>query len=490
MYADKGLGRSNKYVELFDLIDGQKRYDESRIIAHFDKEGLFKQLSVAKNYLNSMILKSLRAYYSKSSINIELNERMINIETLFNKGLYPSVEKEIRKVEQMIDEHEAFHRFPELARWKKKLLDKTADQRLVGELRQQIHEKETEMINKATVFAEISNLAFQLLSVYLKTGTVRNKAQLKEYQSVMKNPILRDESKINSLNSWYYFHNVHSMYFDAIKDYNNFNYHIDCFVKLVEASPIHIQRNPDVYVSSCFNRLASMVRLKDNEGFNWALKHFQEIPERLGDILVPDQKRDLWVYEANATMWHLRITGDYQEMIDLGKKMKTRSENQVFVYPYSMLYSEVVFLTTYANFVIGNYRESIKKLNLIINNSLREQREDIACYAMILNMMCHYELGNFDYVESSIRSTYRFLVKLEKIYGFEKALISFFRKLLKQNNPTDLSEFMIEFRTKLLKIEQDLYESTAFEYIDLISWLSAHIENKPFTEIALERAKK
>ncbi|MFT4525828.1 MAG: hypothetical protein ACI85F_001985 [Bacteroidia bacterium] len=490
MYADKGLARPNKYVELFDLIDNQKIYNEPAIVANFQNKGIFKQLSVAKNYLNTMILKSLRAYNSKGSVNVELNERMMNIEILFNKGLNAMVEKEIRKVEQMIDEHEAFHRFPELARWKKNLLDKTADQRLIGKLRQDLHEKEMKMIDKARVFAEISNLTFQLLSVYLKIGTVRNRSQFKEYQTVMRNPILRDESKLNSFSSWYYFHNIHSMYFDAIKDYNNFHYHTDCFVKLIEENPKHIERNPAVYVSSCFNRVLSLVKLQDTLGFEKALEHFKDISKKWGHFLTSDLERDMWIYESNTRMWQFRLHGEYAKMRDLGESVQNRSEEQIFIYPFSVLYSEVVYLSTYASFAIGEYKYAIKKLNLIINNSLREQREDIACYAMILNLMCHYELGNFDYVESSVRSTYRFLVKLEKIYAFEKALISFFRKLLKQNNLADLSGFMIDFRTKLEELEKDLYEKSAFEYVDLISWLSAHIENRPFTEVALERAKK
>ena len=108
---------------------------------------------------------------------------------------------------------------------------------------------------------------------------------------------------------------------------------------------------------------------------------------------------------------------------------------------------------------------------------------------MILNVMCHYELGNFEYVESSMRSIYRFLVKLKKIYAFEKSLISFFRKLLKQNNLTDLTHFMEEFRSDLMKIENDLYEQTAFEYLDLISWLTAKIENRSFKEVFISRLK-
>lgn len=489
MYSEKGLARANKYVELFNLIDKQKDYDEKLIVEHFQKQKVFKQLSVAKNYLTSMILKSLRAYYSKNSVNIEINERMINIEVLFAKSLYGAVSKEIRKVEQMIDEHEAFHRFPELARWQKNLLDKTADQRQIGELRQHIHEKEVEMIDKARVFAEISNLTFQFLSVYLRLGTVRNKAQLKEYQSIMKNPILRDESKLNSLSSWYYFHNVHSMFFDTIRDFNNFHYHTDCFVKLMEENPKHIQRNPPVYVSSCFNRLLSLVKLKDDGNYQQHLQEFQEIPVKWKSFINPEYLRDINVYEVNAEMWHMRSKGLFNRMEALGEELEERGHEDVYIYPFSVLYSEIVYLTTYAAFANGNFRKAIRKLNVIVNNSLREQREDVACYAMILNMMCHYELGNFEYVESSIRSIYRFLVKLKKIYAFERSLISFFRKLLKQNSLTDLTPFMQEFRSNLMEIENDLYEQTAFEYLDLISWLTAKIESRSFKDVFISRLK-
>ena len=394
MYADKGLARSNTYIELFDLIDRQKIYDEKSIADHFNKRKVFKQLSVAKNYLTSMILKSLRAYNSMNTVNIEINERMINIEIMFNKSLFGAVSKEIRKVEQMIDEHEAFQRFPELARWQKNLLDKTADQRQIGELRQHIHEKEVEMIDKARVFAEISNLTFQFLSVYLRLGTVRNKAQLKEYQGIMKSPILRDESKLNSLSSWYYFHNVHSMFFDTIRDFNNFHYHTDCFVKLLEENPKHIQRNPPVYVSSCFNRLLSLVKLRDNENYQHHLKEFQQIPIKWRSFITPDHIRDIHVYEVNAEMWYMRSKGMFDQMEELGEELEDKNEQEVYIYPFSVLYSEIIYLTTYAAFANGEFRKAIRKLNVIINNSLREQRR---CCLLRHDIKCDVPLRTWEF---------------------------------------------------------------------------------------------
>ena len=487
IYADKGLARSNQYVALFDMMDSQKTYNEKTLSRHFADKGIFKQFSVAKNYLNSMILKSLRSYYSGNSTTIELNERIMNIEILFQRGLYDQLRKEISKVEEMIDEHEAFHRFPELMVWKKKLLDKTVDQRSISEARERLHDKELKMIDKARVFAEISDLDFKIRTLYLQLGTVRNRSQLKAYQSVMKHPILRDEANLNSFSSLYYFHSIHSVYFDAIKDYNNIHYHTDCFVKLLEKNPKLIQRNPDVFVNSCFNRMISLIRLNDKTGFENALRHFSEIRTQWGKLLQEEPSENIWVYETNAKMWNFLLQGDYQNMILVGKASVDRTKEATLSYPFNVIYSEVSYFYSYALFATEKYKEAMKHLNGFLSNSMREQREDIVGFAMILNLMCHYELGNLDYVESSVRSTYRYLLKLKKVNGFEKALISFFRKLLKQNRLTDLSGFMDEFRTKLKDLEGDMYERTAFEYLDLISWLTSHIDKKPFAEVAIQR---
>ena len=36
---------------------------------------------------------------------------------------------------------------------------------------------------------------------------------------------------------------------------------------------------------------------------------------------------------------------------------------------------------------------------------------DLQCYARLLHLMAHYELGNFEIMESLIKSVYRFMAK-------------------------------------------------------------------------------
>ena len=47
-------------------------------------------------------------------------------------------------------------------------------------------------------------------------------------------------------------------------------------------------------------------------------------------------------------------------------------------------------------------------------------REDLLCFSRILNLVAHYEAG-LDYnLESLIKSTYKFLIKMEDLHMVQK----------------------------------------------------------------------
>ena len=52
-----------KYIQLFDAIDKESDYDESKIIKDLKDDDFTRQFSVAKNYLYNSILKSLAYFY-------------------------------------------------------------------------------------------------------------------------------------------------------------------------------------------------------------------------------------------------------------------------------------------------------------------------------------------------------------------------------------------------------------------------------------------
>src|ERR1035437_5648878 len=98
LYAHRHIvGEENNYLKLFDAIDKQQEYDEVALKKKFSHEKFVQQIHVAKNYLYSLILKSLNEYHSADSSNIQLRELLNSAEILFGKGLYKQSSKILRK---------------------------------------------------------------------------------------------------------------------------------------------------------------------------------------------------------------------------------------------------------------------------------------------------------------------------------------------------------------------------------------------------------
>ena len=166
------------------------------------------------------------------------------------------------------------------------------------------------------------------------------------------------------------------------------------------------------------------------------------------------------------------------EVLDGIKKHKSRIDEHhimVFYYKIASLY-----------FGIGENKKCIEFLDKIISNKSLQMREDLLCFSRILNLVAHYEAG-LDYnLDALIRSTYKFLIKMEDLYEVQKEMIKFL-KGLGDIYPNELKGALIKILEKLKTYEDHPYESRAFLYLDIISWLESRIQNKDVSEIIREK---
>ena len=80
-------------------------------------------------------------------------------------------------------------------------------------------------------------------------------------------------------------------------------------------------------------------------------------------------------------------------------------------------------------------------------------------------------------LESLIKSTYKFLIKMEDLYLVQKEMIKFLKQL-GDIYPQEIKAAFKELHAKLKVLENDPYERRAFLYLDVLSWLESRIENK------------
>ena len=81
------------------------------------------------------------------------------------------------------------------------------------------------------------------------------------------------------------------------------------------------------------------------------------------------------------------------------------------------------------HFGAGEVNKALFWLNKVLNDNEPTLRQDIFTHARLVNLVVHYELGNFDLLEYIVRSTQRFLNKHHRAYEMEVLLIEHIKKL-------------------------------------------------------------
>jgi hypothetical protein len=136
----------------------------------------------------------------------------------------------------------------------------------------------------------------------------------------------------------------------------------------------------------------------------------------------------------------------------------------------------------------ANYDTCIDYLQRIINDQM-DLRNDLQCYARVLHLMAHYELGNFDLMESLTKSVYRFMAKRERLTRVEEEMFKFLRTSFHTSRSSMRAEFE-KFLEKIKGFEKNRYEARAFAYLDLVSWVESKVSQRPMSEIIAEKYRQ
>jgi len=138
----------------------------------------------------------------------------------------------------------------------------------------------------------------------------------------------------------------------------------------------------------------------------------------------------------------------------------------------------------------GDLKNALKYINWVLNETDAKLRADVFSFARLVNLIIHYELGNYDLLEYTIKSTKRYVTKNQRNYKFESVFLKDIRKLIKIKNADDIIKTFISFKKDLLETLKDDYEKSALEYFNFIAWLDSKIKKQSFSEIVKKKIEE
>ncbi|BAV08513.1 hypothetical protein SAMN05421788_11499 [Filimonas lacunae] len=466
-----------KMVSLFDALDGMQLYDEALLLQKCP-DIKKQQLSNLKAHLFKQILTSLR-FTKDDNVEIQLNEQISYARILYNKGLYHQSLKLLDRIKQMAKDHNQVT-FQMQALIFEKKIEALHITRSIENRAEQLSHEVTEVNAHLNVQNKLSNLSLQLYSWYIKMGHARDEKDVSMVHLFFEANLPVHQLGDLKFYAKMYLYQSYCWYGFILQDLLMYYRYTQKWVNLFDSEPEMKAIEPVQYIKGMHNLLSAHFSLENYDGFNKALNNFEAFGASEEAESNTNVRIQTFVYLNISRINKHFLEGTFSEGLALVDSLEEKLEEYrlqldrhrilVFYYKIACLY-----------FGSGENEKAIDYLNRIINLRM-DLRTDLQCYARLLHLIAHYELGNWDLLEYLIKSVYRFMAKMKNLSVVEEDVFRFLRKSFSLAPDKVIPAFKA-LKEKLEKRRGSPLEARSFMYLDIISWLESKIQKVPVQEV-------
>jgi hypothetical protein len=483
LYMTRNSGSGDlKVVQLFDAMDKMKQYDEEQLLVR-NPAIQKQQLSNLKAHLYREILSSLRLLNQDNNIDLQLHEQLDFARLLYNKGLY---HQSLRILDKIKDLARANNQTTSLLQvlFLEKKIESLHITRSMQDRAERLSAESEDVNEKLALISTLSDLSLQLYSWYIRNGHARNAADTAEVDTILSHEAVADAVDAKGFYERLYLYQCYCWH--AFITQNLLTYYRYCqkWVDLFDAEPKMIEIETAHYIKGLHNLVSAHFDLGNYQKFNEIIgtfEAFMETPE------VQQNRNNLiqtFVYLNTARLNKHFLEGSFTKGLELVPYIEEKlAEYELYLDRHRVLVFYYKIASLY--FGSGNFDKSIDYLNKIINWKV-DLRTDLQCYARLLHLIAHYELGNFALMEYLLKSVYRFMYKMQNLSTVEEEIFRFLRRSFKI--PVKQLKPQFEALLATLKpLEKNRLESRAFMYLDIISWLQSKIDNQPVQHVIRQK---
>lgn len=457
-----GLQKENSnYLKLFEIIDELEVNDDSKIVEMTKKLSFHSHLAVTKNYLQQLILKSLRNYHEKFSKDAEIGNLLLNAEILFNKELFELCLSHLLKAEKLAKKVENFTALISIHEWQRRVYTtKHGPNHVLF--------KETVGNQKATI--NDVNQINQYWALLADVSSFRYDSGSRE--NFMNHDLIKSNDP-GSLTANLLHNHVLYGYHLINAEPKIAEERITDILHLLEQHPDKIVEEPGLYATSLGNK-ASLLLYQ---------KRWKEAIRLLGQIRNIPATFNL---KRNNKFSVRTICRSYNLELEVYRDMKnTKAGNQLINEVETYLNKNIsaipedytiLFWYQFANiyFLSGKHAHALQWVNRLMDYK-KESWSDLSSYARILHLMIHFELGNIVYIKYALGSHKRYFKKNRRYGRFEKICLDFFSKICDQPKNEYPSSFRRLF-DQLFVEKQGLISDNALDAIDIKYWIEQRLD--------------
>jgi len=483
LFVNRNSGTGDlKIIQLFDALNEMGTYDEELLLKKtpaIQKQ----QLSNLKAHLYRELLTSLRLLKQEENIDLQLHEQLDFARILYNKGLYHQSLKILEKIKDLSKANNQVTYLLQ-ALFLEKNIEGLHITRSLQDRADHLAAEVEETNYRLTMIGALSNLSLQLYSWYIKNGLARNKKDADLLDQFFNNSVIDGSKDVKGFYELMYRYQCYSWYAFITQDLIMYYRYCQKWVDLFHAHPKMIDIETAHYIKGMHNLMGAHFDLRNYQKLAETILAFETFSQTPIVLQNHNNHIQVFVYLQIAKLNQHFLQGSFTEgLADIPFIETKLTEYELYLDRHRILVFYYKIASLY--FGSGNHEKSIDYLNKIINLKV-DLRTDLQCYARLLHLIAHYELGNLDILDYLLKSVYRFMYKMQNLSTVEEAIFTFVKNTLRLTDREIKTEFK-NLLAQLKELENERFETRAFMYLDIISWLESKINGIPVEMVVQQK---
>lgn len=471
-----------KVVRLFDALEKMADYDEALLLRKnaWITKG---QLSNLKAHLFRQILASLRLLNPGDNVDLRLHEHMDYARILYDKGLYLQSLKMLARLKEMARHYNQFTYLQQALFFEKKIEVLYITRSIQSRADDLVQEAEA-VDRQLSLISKLTNLSLLLYSWYIHHGFARSAEDEQALQRYFDDHLPPDALAATGFYERLYLLQSHCWYAFIRQDFANYYRHSRHWVELFQREPQMLEVETAHYIKAMHNLMDAHFYLQDAERLAETLDVFTEFSKSPAGCQTDNTRIQTFIFLNTARINHAMLCGNFAAGlafvpdVEAGLKafgsLLDPHRVLVFYYKIACLY-----------FGSSQYAPTITYLNYIIHWKT-DLRNDLQCYARLLHLIAHYEMQHWDLLQYLLKSVYRFMAKMANLSVVEEEIFRFLRQSFTWSK-TDIAPALHQLLERLRRYEANRYETRAFAYLDIVSWIESKLAGRPVADIIREK---
>ncbi|HLP19931.1 MAG TPA: hypothetical protein VK174_06500 [Chitinophagales bacterium] len=462
--------RGNRYARLFDFLCKQQVYDTVLAKAYMSYQNKPNHYAVLKKQLFEQLLDALYQYDLFSNAGQQLLRGIHQCHLLLQKGLFKACERRIKSLARTAEQMNHYEAQLQLQQLKMMMKARNYYRNETEAGLKHWADETDAIVEQLKTTNRYRYLSSRVFKIQYESGA-RGRQQAERMDEVLQLPEFTSEIMANNNRAKLDYLQVKALYhFTALETEKAVDYNAR-FLQLLDDNPILLQQHADRYFSVLNNYLIDCLVLKRYDTLATGLQKMRTLPQ------VTAFKR-LANFEANV--FRLGYVLELNYMIGSGNYADAYKAIPDIIAGFNKFGDRIVkhnritlqYLMAYACFMLKRYDEALGHLQHILQEKETAVAENIQLAARMLQLLCHYEKGDYLLLDSLIKSVRRYL-KADKSADIQRAVISFIQPAIRGVIPVTAKWMLLQ--NKLQKLSAGGATAAGMSMFNYREWVERKV---------------